>query len=185
MKNIISNKYVKYSLLIITGIMLGWIFFHKPHDKHELQTQVTGSDQASVWTCAMHPHIRMSKPGKCPICGMDLIPLSQSNADTDVDAVHLTHEAAQLANVMTSIVTRQKPVKEVRLYGKIQADERLLQSQVAHVPGRIEKLMVNFTGETVQKGQTLAVLYSPELINAQQELIEAAKVKQDQFERRK
>jgi Cu(I)/Ag(I) efflux system membrane fusion protein len=83
--------------------------------------------------------------------------------------VHLTKEAAQLANVLTSVVTSQKPVKEVRLYGKVQADERLLQSQVAHVPGRIEKLLVNFTGERVQKGQTLALLYSPELVTAQQE----------------
>ena len=98
------------------------------------------------------------------------------------DAIHLTKEAAQLANVLTSVVTRQKPVKEVRLYGKVQADESLLQSQVAHVPGRIEKLTVNFTGETVAKGQTLALIYSPELITAQQELLEAAKTKQIQPE---
>ncbi len=88
----------------------------------------------------------------------------------------------QLANVLTSVVTRQKPVKEVRLYGKVQADERLLQSQVAHISGRIEKLLVNFTGEVVQKGQTLAVIYSPEIVTAQQELLEAAKTKQGQPE---
>ena len=96
----------------------------------------------------------------------------------DPDAIQLSKEAAELANVLTSVVTRQKPVKEVRLYGKVQADERLLQSQVAQIPGRIEKLMVNFTGETVKKGQTLALIYSPELVTAQQELLEAAKTKQ-------
>jgi Cu(I)/Ag(I) efflux system membrane fusion protein len=85
-----------------------------------------------------------------------------------------------LANVLTSVVTRQKPVKEVRLFGKVQADERLLQSQVAQYPGRIDKLLVNFTGETVTKGQTLALIYSPELVTAQQELLEAAKSKQSQ-----
>jgi Cu(I)/Ag(I) efflux system membrane fusion protein len=113
---------------------------------------------------------------------MDLIPLNQSNVEIDPAAVLLTKEAAQLANVETSVVTRQKPLKEVRLYGKVQADERLLQSQVAHVPGRIEKLLVNFTGEGVLKGQTLALLYSPDLITAQQELLEAAKTKQLQPE---
>jgi Cu(I)/Ag(I) efflux system membrane fusion protein len=82
-----------------------------------------------------------------------------------------------MANVLTSVVSHQKPVKEVRLYGKIQADERLLQSQVAHIPGRIDKLMVNFTGEAIKKGQTLALIYSPELVTAQQELLEAAKTK--------
>jgi Cu(I)/Ag(I) efflux system membrane fusion protein len=113
---------------------------------------------------------------------MDLIPLNQSNIEIDPAAVHLTKEVAQLANVLTSVVTRQKPVKEVRLYGKVQADEQLLQNQVAHIPGRIEKLLVNFTGEGVQKGQTLALLYSPELVTAQQELLEAAKTKQSQPE---
>ena len=98
-------------------------------------------------------------------------------------AVHLTKEAAQLANVLTSVVTRQKPVKEVRLYGKVQADERLLQSQVAHIPGRIEKLLVNFTGERVSKrDKHLLSFILLNLITAQQELLEAAKTKQSQPE---
>jgi Cu(I)/Ag(I) efflux system membrane fusion protein len=71
-------------------------------------------------------------------------------------------------------VSRQHPVKEVRLYGSILADERLVRSQASHVSGRIEKLLVNFKGETVRAGQAIATLYSPELLNAQQELLEAA-----------
>ena len=131
----------------------------------------------------MHSQIRMSQPGKCPICGMELIPLIQSGAASiDPDAVHLSKEAAELANVLTSVVTKQKPVKEVRLYGTVQADERLFQSQTSHVPGRIERLYINFTGESVVKGQLLAEIYSPELINAQQELLETAKTKELQPE---
>jgi len=182
MKKFFSNKYFRYGLFVIGGILLGWLFFHTPRKDSVPQEETVQSDQATLWTCAMHPQIRMPEPGKCPICGMDLIPLNRSNAEIDPAALHLTKEAAQLANVMTSEVTRQKPVKEVRLYGKVQADERLLQSQVSHIPGRIEKLLVNFTGETVQKGQTLAVLYSPELVTAQQELLEAAKTRQIQPE---
>lgn len=114
---------------------------------------------------------------------MDLIPLAQSStAAMDPAAVHLTKEAAQLANVLTSTVSRQNPVKEVRLYGKVQADERLLQNQVSFISGRIEKLMVNFTGEPVRKGQPLALIYSPELVTAQQELLEAAKTKETHSE---
>jgi Cu(I)/Ag(I) efflux system membrane fusion protein len=80
---------------------------------------------------------------------MDLIPLVQNNTSSvDPESIHLTGDAAQLANVLTTVVSRQKPVKEVRLYGKVQADERLLQSQVSQVPGRIEQLTVNFTGES-------------------------------------
>jgi Cu(I)/Ag(I) efflux system membrane fusion protein len=79
-------------------------------------------------------------------------------------------------------VSKQNPVKEIRLYGKVQADERLFQSQVSHVPGRIEKLFVNFTGEQIRSGQKLAEIYSPELVTAQQELLETVKTKQLQPE---
>jgi Cu(I)/Ag(I) efflux system membrane fusion protein len=177
MKKIFSNKYIRYTLLVIGGIFLGWLFFHSPQKAEEKHDHGTETAQNEVWTCSMHPQIRMDKPGKCPLCAMDLIPVSSSGASMDPDVIHFTKEAAALANVMTSVVTTQKPVKEIRLYGKIQADERLLQSQVAHIPGRIEKLQVNFTGEEVKRGQPLATIYSPELVTAQQELIEAAKAK--------
>jgi len=125
----------------------------------------------------------MEQPGKCPICGMNLIPLNQySTAQMDPAAIYLSKEAAQLANVQTSVVSRQNAIKEVRLYGKVQADERLLQNQVAYVAGRVEKLLVNFTGEPVRKGEPLALIYSPELVTAQQELLEATKSKQSQPE---
>ena len=178
---IFSNKYVNYSLLLISGFLIGWLIF-RPSNKTELKhDHLTETLQETIWTCAMHTQIRMHQSGKCPLCGMDLIPLSRSGADSlDPDAVRMTPEAAQLANVLTSVVSKQTPVKEVRLYGKIQADERLLQNQVAHIPGRIESLAVNFTGESIVIGQTLGKIYSPELITAQQELLEAFKTKENQ-----
>jgi len=178
-----KQKIIIISVTLLAGIFLGWLFFHsggKNENKHDHSSEVV---QGTIWTCSMHPQIRMEQPGKCPICGMELIPLVKSStASIDPAAIHLNKEAAQLANVLTSIVSKQKPVKEVRLYGKVQADERLFQSQTAHVPGRIEQLSVNFTGETVVKGQILAEIYSPELITAQQELLETVKTKQLQPE---
>ena len=104
---------------------------------------------------------------------MDLIPLVKSNSDVDLNAVQMSESAMKLAEVQTTIVGRGSASKELRLYGKIQPDERLLVSQSAHVPGRIEQLMVNVTGEKVSKGQLIARIYSPELITAQKELLEA------------
>ncbi|MEI6753601.1 MAG: efflux RND transporter periplasmic adaptor subunit [Paludibacter sp.] len=168
-------------LLLLTGLFLGWLFFHSS-DKKNYKQQITETKK-EIWTCSMHPQIRLDHAGKCPICAMDLIPVTDGGGTkVDSNAVHFSKEAAELANVATSIVSRQKPIKEVRLYGKVQADERLLQNQVAHIGGRIEKLFVNFTGEPVRKGQLLAMIYSPDLITAQQELIEAAKSKQTQPE---
>jgi len=133
MNKFFSNKYFRYGAFIVGGIFLGWLFFHSPRHTTDNKVTIAETKQETIWTCAMHPQIRMHEPGKCPICGMDLIPLNQSNAEIDPAAVHLTEDAAQLANVLTSVVTRQTPVQEIRLYGKVQADERLLQSQVAHI----------------------------------------------------
>ena len=183
MKKIFSNKYVRNGLLVIAGLFLGWMFFHSSGGIKEDHKQTAKVAKKEIWTCAMHPQIRLDHPGKCPICAMELILLNQNGGvKIDSNAVYFSKEAMELANVTTSIVSRQRPVKEVRLYGKVQADERLLQNQVAHVSGRIEKLMVNFTGEPVRKGQLLAMIYSPDLITAQQELLEAAKSKQSQPE---
>jgi len=180
---IMKSKIITIAITLAAGIFLGWLFFHPSSDKEEKHDHATEVAQGTIWTCSMHPQIRMEKPGKCPICGMNLIPLSQGGTtSTDPDAIHLSREAAQLANVLTTVVAKQKPVKEIRLYGKVQADERLFQSQTAHIPGRIERLYVNFTGEKVAKGQVLAAIYSPELITAQQELLETAKTKQSQPE---
>ena len=178
----VRGSLIKGFLLVLAGLFIGWLFFHSPKAKTDKPTTAE-VHKHDVWTCSMHPQIRMEKPGKCPICAMDLILLNQSTVSKDEStAIHFSKEALELANVATSIVSHQKPTKEVRLYGKVQADERLLQNQVAHISGRIEKLMVNFTGEPVRKGQTLAIIYSSDLVTAQQELLEAAKSKQAQPE---
>ena len=201
MKNInetVKSKYLIYILFLAGGLLLGWLLFHNSDtDSHTSQASETGTEvhdpthghdlqqnEAGEWTCSMHPQIRQDKPGKCPICAMDLIPVRKSSVSDkaiDPNAIQLSEEAAALADVQTSKVSRQNPVKQVRLYGKIVPDERSLQSQTAHVSGRIESLNVDFTGETVRAGQTLATLYSPELFTAQQELLEAIRMGQSQL----
>lgn len=183
LNKITSNRYFRYGVFIFIGVFLGWVFFGKggvPHshdeEGHEHSAQ---AEQPTVWTCSMHPQIKQDKPGKCPICGMDLTPMrSSANSDEqiDMDAIQLSPEAMALANVETTVVSMKSPTKEISLYGTVQADERLVQSQTAHVSGRIEKLFINFTGESVSKGQVIARIYSPDLQNAQQELLEAQKL---------
>ena len=184
-KEIGKHPYLRYGLILLTGLLLGWLIF-SGNNRNQSSNQTTveeahdHSAEPTVWTCSMHPQIRMEEPGDCPICGMDLIPLQTTgsgDAAIDPNAIQLSVEAAALANVQTTIVSRQNPVKEVQLYGTIQVDERLSQSQTSHVSGRIERLYVSFTGESVRRGQPIATIYSPELLNAQQELIEAAKMK--------
>lgn len=180
-KNILSNSWFKGGILIVAGLFLGWLLFHKsgetvaPTQGEAIHEH--SEEEHTIWTCSMHPQIRMEEPGDCPICGMDLIPLQNNEVTIDDDAIGMSEAAMKLAEVQSAIVLRGQASKEVLLYGKIQANEQLLQSQAAHVPGRIEKLMINVTGETVKSGQLIATIYSPELVTAQKELVEALSLK--------
>lgn len=164
---------------LIIGLLLGWLIFGGVGNNNTSENLAEHShvDEETIWTCSMHPQIRQNEPGDCPICGMDLIPLEDDQHD-DIDpmAISMSATAMQLANVQTAVVGAMNQAKEVRLNGKIQEDERLVFSQSSHVPGRIENLKVNFTGDYVRKGQVIASVYSPELVTAQEELYEARKV---------
>lgn len=144
---------------------------------HDHGDTMPGSTTEAIWTCSMHPQIRQNEPGDCPICGMDLIQLEE-NSSNDPLVLQMTEEAIRLSDIQTTIVGTSNSAGNttLRLSGTVQSDERLASSQVAHVPGRIEKLYVTFTGEQVKKGQKLADLYVPELITAQRELLEARKL---------
>lgn len=169
------KNYIIASGILILGIVLGSVFSRGSSTAKEEEHDHV-QDATKLWTCSMHPQIRSEKPGKCPICGMELIPLEDANESSETIAsneIVMTPEAIQLANIQTTTVERSSATKEIRLLGKVKPDERRLYSQVSHIPGRIERLYVNFTGEKVTKGQRMVRLYSPDLISAQKELFEA------------
>lgn len=170
---------------LVAGLLLGWLIFGgsetEPADEHLHDTEMAAEE--TIWTCSMHPQIRQPEPGDCPICGMDLIPLEDDEGEgLDPNAISMSPTAMQLANIQTAVVGYMDPVKKVRLNGKVQSDERMVYSQSSHIPGRIEELMVNFTGDYVQKGQVIASVYSPDLVTAQEELFEAQKISETQPE---
>ncbi len=164
--------------VLLIGILLGALLFGRDSAAETPSRETVA--ETRVWTCSMHPQIRQSEPGKCPICGMDLIPLQEEMSSENPMAVQMSETAVKLANIQTVRVGNRKANKEIRLNGKIQVDERNRYAQATHIPGRIEKLLVNFTGESIRKGQTLAVLYSPELVTAQQELLQAYDMRETQ-----
>lgn len=176
-----SSKSILFILLaMVVGIGIGYLAFNSANmdsstnDQHDHSKEA--QEKATIWTCSMHPQIQQPEPGDCPICGMELIPLDNSSSSNDPLVLEMTTEAIKLANIQTTIIGEtSNPEKTILLNGKIQADERRSSSQAAHIPGRIEQLFITFTGERVAKGQKLAVIYSPELVAAQQELLEALK----------
>ena len=171
-KQVLLKNIVWIAVALFIGFVLGrWMI---PGDPGGANTPTTASGQ--VWTCSMDPQIRSNEPGKCPICGMDLIPLEEPGNNTL--ELEMTEEAIKLGKITTTKVSLSTPEKEILLQGKVKSDERNISLITARFPGRIEKLYVDFTGMNVTKEQKLASIYSPELVTAQQELLEAIKYKE-------
>ena len=174
------KKYIVYIAILIAGLFLGWLLFggssnnEAAHDHNTVETN-------KMWTCSMHPQIMQPEPGDCPICGMDLIPAEASADGLAANQFKLTKNALALANVQTTVIGDAiNADNTITLSGKIAENEKSNAVQVSHFAGRIERLNVNFTGEKIKKGQLLATVYSPELVKAQQELLTAASVKENQ-----
>ncbi|MDT0689415.1 efflux RND transporter periplasmic adaptor subunit [Salegentibacter sp. F188] len=169
-------------ITLLIGGFIGWLVKPSGDTAESSEHDHAAMEEDQIWTCSMHPQIRQQEPGDCPICGMDLIPLSEDNATGDPEVYRMSENALKLANVRTMIVGSGDAQKEVRLNGKVVVDERNAYTQATHIPGRIEQLRVNFTGESVSRGQTLATIYSPELVTAQEELLQAQEIKEGQPE---
>jgi membrane fusion protein, copper/silver efflux system len=175
MKNIIKNRTIQIVFFLLMGFILGWIIFK---DSRTEQKEEIVAENA-VWTCSMHPQIRQGEPGQCPICGMDLIPVKSQTQSGSNPYIHtMSPEAVALANIQTERVGSVFPEHEVNLTGRVAVNEQNLEVITADYSGRIEKLFIDFTGQEIRRGQKLASVYSPELVNAQKELIEAAKNKE-------
>jgi Cu(I)/Ag(I) efflux system membrane fusion protein len=136
--------------------------------------------EGTVWTCPMHPEVRSDKPGRCPKCGMPLEPQAPASDDAGaatvpegMAAIDVDPEGLQLAGVRTSVARRATIERTIRAAGIVRADETRVRHVHTKVSGWVEKLFVNFTGESVRKGQPVLTLYSQELLATQQEYLRA------------
>lgn len=182
MKKIFENKFALITLTLVIGVLFGWLIKPSPSQLEATDGHAHGLESLSnqLWTCSMHPQVKLSEPGDCPLCGMDLIPVTtSSSSSSNPMAYEMTPEAVAMAQIHTTKIAGVNASGELFLTGKIQPDERENASVTAKYPGRIERLFVSFTGEEVKAGQRLATLYSPELLSAQRELLEAVKSKND------
>jgi membrane fusion protein, copper/silver efflux system len=177
------NKNKQITIIILSCLFFGAVAGYlirgggEEHPDHEH----THIDENGVeYTCSMHPQIRQNEPGQCPLCGMALTPVSNNSANNSPFVLEMTPEAMALSNVQTTRVKSGAGTGKLILTGKIQANEQRVKSLTANYAGRVDQLFVNFTGQEVRRGEKLATLYSPELVNAQKELLETAKIKDRQ-----
>ncbi len=131
------------------------------------------AEATKIWTCAMHPQIRRDRPGDCPICGMDLVPVTPSAGG--MRTITISPAARKLMRIETTPVERRYVNADVRMVGKIEYDETRLSHITAWVSGRLDRLFVNYPGIQVEKGHHLVYIFSEQLYAAQEELIQAIK----------
>lgn len=130
-----------------------------------------GEDDIAHYTCSMHPSVQRQEPGTCPICSMDLVPVTRKEMETGV--ITIDAQRRQLIGVRTTRVTRQEVHTRIRAIGKVVYDETRLADVTLKYRGWIGELKVNQTGQKVEKGQILFDLYSPVLYAAQEEFLAA------------
>lgn len=132
-------------------------------------------EHTDTYTCPMHPTVVSDKPGTCPVCGMDLVRKARPGEE-----VKITDELARLLkspneNVIASIQTIRGEYKtmpiELEVEGIVSYDTRQVYGIPTRIGGRLEKVYLKYNFQHVQKGQKVADIYSPELVNAQRELI--------------
>ena len=169
----------KNKLIIVSFIMLGLGFVigkfsgSSPKGHHDHGSHVSGSSAkaAEVWSCSMHPQIKLPKKGKCPICFMSLIPLNSSHSDVGERALLMSKAALALAEIETEKVERGKAYSEINMVGKVAVDTTKINDVIILADGQIRKLYVNYEGVPIKKGDHLAEIYSPKIYAAGQDYL--------------
>ncbi|MDY6843632.1 MAG: efflux RND transporter periplasmic adaptor subunit, partial [Thermodesulfobacteriota bacterium] len=179
----------KYRKIVTTGIVIALaigeaVFLsgcsEKIHESRAVQEkEVNLQSEISYWTCGMHPTVRSDKAGICPICSLDLIPVeAKKGASSETQGklgLFLNERSRDLARIKTTPVQWRKLEKEIYTVGKVAYDESTVAIVSAWAGGRIDRLYADYTGVQVRRGDHLVLMYSPQLVAAQDEYLVAYK----------
>jgi Cu(I)/Ag(I) efflux system membrane fusion protein len=130
-------------------------------------------DQVTFYTCSMDPQIKEDKPGKCPICHMELTPIK--NSDTETNEIALSEQQIQLGNITTQTISEASSSVEQSYTGVLTMNQEKIKTISVRSMGRIEKLFFKTAGDYVNKGQPVYVLYSEDIAIAKQDYVLAYK----------
>ncbi len=159
--------------IFIAGLVIGLLLktggVEHPVEESVLTAEAEG--KILFWTCSMHLQIKQAESGRCPICGMDLVPMREEAGGGEKASLRLGERARHLASIETIPVTYRKLTKSIYTVGKIDYDETRVAHVTAWVDGRVDKLYVNFTGTVVKQGEHLVYMYSPDLLSTQEEYL--------------
>ena len=151
------------------GLYFALPFFSQDHN--EDITENSAHNEPLYWVAPMDPNFKRDKPGKSPM-GMDLVPVFDDGGSNDTPGtVEVDPVTINNLGVKTQKVTTVMPFDTVRAFGQVTLAEDAIVHVHPRVEGWIETLHVRNQGEFVSRGESLYSLYSPELVNAQEELL--------------
>lgn len=156
----------KYSSIFIVMLFL---ISCETKNSHTGDQKDSSSDV--YYTCSMDPQVVESKPGKCPICKMELTPVKKSNSK----GIKLSIQQEKLANIQTAKVAYGYVDSKIYATGTIKENEQNITFINARIDGRIDKLNYKTTGNYINKGDIVYEVYSEMLAATQSELINAYK----------
>ncbi|MFY9225322.1 MAG: efflux RND transporter periplasmic adaptor subunit [Blastocatellia bacterium] len=188
-----TNKKKVWVLLLILAVLT--IAYWKSREIKDLAGNLFSAVKKSAsqtkpereilyWQDPMHPAYKSNKPGQAPDCGMDLVPVykeesAKTNTNLPVGAFKISPEKQQLIGVQYGEVSYQTISKTLRTVGRITYDETKISHVHTKIDGWIEEVYVDFTGKQIEKGQPLISIYSPDLVQTQQEYLLALRAKQE------
>lgn len=167
-------------VFVIAALLVGyWENIQNHWDKWTRPAPTQQQVSNIEYTCSMHPDVVREGPGICPICGMPLIQrkkgTKQSLPDDVLARVQLTPRRIAMAGIETSPVTPRTLVRQVRALGVLDYDETRVAQLSARVAGRADELFIRFTGQSVNQGDPVYSIYSPDVYTAQREYLLARK----------
>ena len=136
---------------------------HEPHLNGE----------SVFYTCSMDPQIKEDKPGKCPICHMDLTPMKKDNGVST--EISLSDQQIKLGNISTALISESQNSLEDSYTGVLTVNQEKIKSISSRAMGRIEKLYFKTEGDYIQKNQAVYQLYSEPIAIAKQDYVTAYK----------
>ena len=179
-------KMIKLKLLIISVISIILLSAcdrqaEITHDDMDQTKQHQMEDgESSKYTCPMHPHYISTDPdGSCPICGMDLVAVENSESElveSEEPSIQISSTMIQTIGVRTRKASVAELGSKLRAFGTVEPNQTLENVSVARLEGWIETLLVKSQGETVKKGQELYRVYSPALLSAQKDYLSALQI---------
>jgi multidrug efflux pump subunit AcrA (membrane-fusion protein) len=169
MKKIIITAIV----CIVLGLGAGWLLFHPSTNKG-----VSGERKILYYRDPMNPEMTSPTPRKAPD-GMDYVPVYADEATAPVKGIKIDPVMVQDIGVKTEEVKRRHLTRSIRTVGNITYDETRLFNVNTKIMGWVENLYVDYTGKSVQKGDRLLDIYSPDLVNTEEEYLLALRYRDE------